>query len=348
MLVQTRLLLPLLVSAGISLGAESISAADGAKVRALFPRLERIISQGMQETGEALGKTERGADAGQGEFTGTVDIDNGRRLYLECHGRGSPTVILESGFRNTASIWAVSDSRGEKPVFSHIAEFTHVCAYDRPGTTLASNQFSRSDPVLMPRTIPEIVSDLHKLLTVAQIPGPYVLAAHSLGGIMARMYAATYPYSVVGLILADAYPENLAELLGPKNGPLFEHLAMAVPGVFKSYADLEKIDFAAATDLMRRTARSKPLRPLPLYVLSRGLPIVLPESSLPPGFSPDLEKGWREGQNQLAALLPDAQHRIARKSEHYIQVEQPNLVVNAVWQVWKAVRDGFWPNECKI
>jgi pimeloyl-ACP methyl ester carboxylesterase len=292
-------------------------------------------------------------NAGQGDFAGLVEIDNGRRLYLECRGVGSPTVILESGFRNTATVWTVSDSLRQKPVLSQIAAFTHVCAYDRPGTTFSDNQFSRSDPVPMPRTIPEIVYDLHALLTAAQIHGPYVLAAHSLGGVMARMYTATYPYSVIGLILVDAYPENLAELLGPTNGPLFEQLAAAVPEVFENYLDFENIDFGAAAELMRQTARSKPLRPLPLYVLSRGLPITLPQDNLPPRFSLDLENGWRAGQNQLAALLPDAQHRIARKSEHYIQVEQPNLVVNAVRQVWRAVREGLWrerlqtPDGCK-
>jgi pimeloyl-ACP methyl ester carboxylesterase len=286
-------------------------------------------------------------NAGQEDFASLVEIDNGRRMYLECHGTGSPTVILESGFRNTATIWTVSDARDQNPVLSQIAAFTRVCAYDRPGTTFSKDQFSRSDPVAMPRTMPEIVSDLHALLTAAQVPGPYILAAHSMGGIMARMYTATYPYSVVGLILVDAYPENLAELLGPINGPLFERLVVAVPKVFKGYPDLEEIDFANATALMRQTAHSKPLRPLPLYVLSRGLPIALPENSLPVGFSLELERAWREGQNQLAALLTDARHRIAKRSEHYIQVEQPNVVVDAVRQVWGAVRYGSWPNDCK-
>jgi pimeloyl-ACP methyl ester carboxylesterase len=195
----------------------------------------------------------------------------------------------------------------------------------------------------MPRTIPEIVSDLHALLTAAQISGPYVLTAHSLGGIMARMYTATYPYSVVGLVLVDAYPENLAQLLGPANGLLFEQLATSVPPVFENYPDLENIDFAAAADLMLQTAQTKPLRPLPIYVLSRGLPIALPASGLPAGFPLQLENAWRAGQNQLAALLPDSQHRIAWKSEHYIQVEQPLLVVDSVREVVRAVREGVWP-----
>jgi pimeloyl-ACP methyl ester carboxylesterase len=321
--------------------------SNAPRILQLLPRTSRLLFACVliwpnlyAQTGASLSAS---MNAAQGDFSGLVEIGNGRRLYLECHGTGSPTVILESGFRNTAAIWTISDHPHQKPVLPDVAEFTHVCAYDRPGTTLSDNQFSRSDPVPMPRTVPEIVSDLHLLLTAAQISGPYVLTAHSLGGIMARMYTATYPYSVVGLVLVDAYPENLAELLGPTNGPLFEQLATSVPPAFKNYPDLENIDFAAAADQMRQTAKTEPLRPLPIYVLSRGLPIALPASGLPAGFPLDLENAWRAGQNQLAALLPDSQHRIACKSEHYIQVEQPLFVVDTVRQVVRAVREGVWP-----
>ena len=41
-----------------------------------------------------------------GDFAGLVEVD-GRRLFLECHGSGSPVVLLISGYRNTAEIWTV-------------------------------------------------------------------------------------------------------------------------------------------------------------------------------------------------------------------------------------------------
>ena len=40
-----------------------------------------------------------------GDFAGNVAIGNGRGLYLECHGRGGPTVIFISGFGNAGDIW---------------------------------------------------------------------------------------------------------------------------------------------------------------------------------------------------------------------------------------------------
>jgi len=70
-----------------------------------------------------------------GDFAGLVDIGNHRKIYLECSGRGAPTVVLISGKGNRADTWSTAspDVRGPT-VFSAIAKFTRVCAYDRPGT----------------------------------------------------------------------------------------------------------------------------------------------------------------------------------------------------------------------
>ena len=73
-----------------------------------------------------------------GDFSGLVDIGGGRRLYLECAGQGSPTVVLEAGFRTRADLWSDDLIQPEAPrtmVFPGVAAFTRVCAYDRPGTT---------------------------------------------------------------------------------------------------------------------------------------------------------------------------------------------------------------------
>ena len=57
-----------------------------------------------------------------------------------------------------------------------------VCASDRPGTVLDAEHIGRSDPVPMPRSASDIAADLDALLQAAEVPGPYVLVAHSLGG----------------------------------------------------------------------------------------------------------------------------------------------------------------------
>jgi pimeloyl-ACP methyl ester carboxylesterase len=149
------------------------------------------------------------------EFAGLVDIGSGRKIYLECRGAGTPTVIFESGYRNNADIWSAQLEPGSTTVFPEVAKFTRVCAYDRPGTFLDADHLGRSDPVAMPRTAQDLVSDLHMLLKSAHVPGPYVLVAHSFGGVFARLYASIYPDEVVGMILVDALSENVRSGLTP-------------------------------------------------------------------------------------------------------------------------------------
>ena len=101
--------------------------------------------------------------APSGDFAGLVDIGGGRKMYLECRGTGSPTVVLVAGLRASAEDWNISETSAPA-VFPEVAKFTRVCAYDRPGTPVGEKP-SRSDPVPQPATAGDAVADLHALLT---------------------------------------------------------------------------------------------------------------------------------------------------------------------------------------
>src|SRR5262245_44742548 len=271
------------------------------------------------------------------DFGRLVEIGGGRGLYLECHGTGSPTVVLESGFRNDAEIWDTLTSTGTA-VLPAVSRFTRVCAYDRPGTALDAEHIGRSDPVPMPRTADDIVADLNALLRAAEVPGPYVLVGHGLGGLFARLYASGQPEAVVGLVLVDAYPERLEELLGPDRWATYEQIVLD-PGPLSSVPDLETIDLHAASETMLAAVARSPLRRVPLVVLSRGRPVALP-AGVPAGFSDALEQAWAVGQAELATLAPGGRHGIARHSADYIQLDQPALVVRAIRRVVNTIRTG--------
>ena len=279
-----------------------------------------------------------------GDFAGKVAIDGGRALFLRCSGTGAPTVILISGYRNDGEIWTIEPAPGVAPVFDAITAFTRVCTYDRPGTILDATHRSRSDPVPMPRTATEIVAEMRALLIAAKVEPPYVLAAHSLGGLFARLYVSTYPAGIAGLVLVDAWQEDLPEFLGPEQWQAYSTLSDPPPPGLEKDRDLEMVDFGAASATMRGAAEAASLPAIPLYVLSRAKPVTLPPNP-PASFDPEaFEKSWRRGQDRLAALLPTARHVIATESDHYIQVEQPELVVSAIRAVVEAVRDpSSWP-----
>src|SRR5260370_26491691 len=255
-------------------------------------------------------------------------------MYLVCSGSGSPTVILESGYRNDADIWSTELEPGMSPVFSQVAKFTRVCAYDRPGTFLDAGHLGRSTPVPMPRTARDLVSDLYALLHTAHIPGPYVFAAHSFGGIFARLYASTYPSEVVGMVLVDALSEKVRTGLTPEQWKLYVNFGFTkpTPGLEK-YKDIETLDVNASLDQMEKAASAKPLRPMPLFVLTQGQPFDLsPWQPLPPDFPGALNKAWHAAQDTLATTAPNAKHKLATKISHYIQAQEPQLVIHPIKQ----------------
>jgi pimeloyl-ACP methyl ester carboxylesterase len=280
----------------------------------------------------------------KGDFAASYGIGHGRTMFLECFGEGSPTVVLDSGLRNGAGIWALRtpESPPGPTVMPAIARFTRVCGYDRPGTinNFEPLEFSRSSPVPMPRTAAGAVADLHALLKTAQVPGPYVFVNHSTGGLIDRLYASEYPGEVAGMVLVDALAEFIqGGKRGLDKGQMNTYEALnngPVEGL--DYADLESYSFRRSFAQLREAERRQPFPEVPLTVLSHGLPFALPEG-LPAGFdSAAIERAWTYSQDQLAKLGSGAVHIVAKRSSHYIMYTQPKLVIDQTRRVVRAVR----------
>jgi pimeloyl-ACP methyl ester carboxylesterase len=124
-----------------------------------------------------------------------VDV-GGHQLHLHCTGSGSPTVVLEPGGGASSS-----DVAWIAPV---VARDTTVCVYDRAGR-------GWSDATESPQDGTHIAADLHTLLDSAHVPGPYVMAGHSFGGLYVQSFAAQFPDEVAGMVLLDS--------TAPKPGP---------------------------------------------------------------------------------------------------------------------------------
>jgi pimeloyl-ACP methyl ester carboxylesterase len=117
-----------------------------------------------------------------------VDV-GGHSLHLRCSGSGSPTVVLEpgAGLMSSVSGW----------ITPAVAQVTRVCVYDRAG-------HGWSEPADSPQDGAQTATDLHTLLERGNVPGPYVLAGHSFGGLYVQSFAAQYPADVAGLVLVDS------------------------------------------------------------------------------------------------------------------------------------------------
>jgi pimeloyl-ACP methyl ester carboxylesterase len=284
--------------------------------------------------------------AATGDFAASVDISGGRKMYLECRGKGSPTVVLVAGLKGSAEDWCVAD-RSAPAVFPGVAEFTRVFAYDRPGTPVGEKP-SRSDPVLQPTTAGDAVADLHALLTAAGEVGPFVLVGHSYGGLVARLYASTYPEEVCGLVLVDALGEGLRDAETPEQWAIQRKLMEGdIRESLVLYPALERIDVDRSFDQVRA---APPLRPLPLVVLSADRPwgpqirSMIAEGKLPADVPPDFgyitDAAQKEAQGRLVRLVPNTKHITKTNSGHEIHKEQPQIVIDSIREVVDAVHSG--------
>jgi pimeloyl-ACP methyl ester carboxylesterase len=277
------------------------------------------------------------APSGAADFSGLVELAGGRKIYLECRGERSPTVILVSGKGDGSGSWSLSaPGMMGTPVFAAISGLTRVCAYDRPGTIdPRTEKPAPSDPVLLPTTVGAGAADLEALLAAANVPPPYVIVGHSMGGLIARIVAADHGDQVAGLVLEDAFSEYFYDGMTEGERAVFD----------KASAGVEDYDLPTSMKQIRGTP---PVRTLPTIVLSAGrshlTPMVIASGELPPEVTQAFADGiWAlsvVAQSKLAGLFPDARHTTVADSTHYIHLDQPNVVIDAITDVVDAVRAG--------
>ena len=124
---------------------------------------------------------------------GTLLDVGGFRLHLNCTGKSGPAVVLIAGGGDYSFDWGL--------VQPDVSRFTRVCSYDRAG-------LAWSDPGPTPRTMRQEAYELHTLLKAARVEAPYVLVGHSVGGLIARVYAEQYAGEVAGMVLVDSTHED--------------------------------------------------------------------------------------------------------------------------------------------
>src|SRR5438094_312956 len=247
-----------------------------------------------------------------------VDV-GGRRLYVQCSGSGSPTVVLVSGLAETSVYWGGW-------IAPAVAQNTTVCAYDRAGQ-------GWSDPPASPQDGLAVATDLHALLDHAQIPGPYVLVGHSTGGVYVRVFAARYPDQVAGIVFLDSQPNEA--LTGLPDFPSQYSTLRRASALFPSLARLGVFWLVNqfAPDTLPVPARVEERAVVSTASLNRiqrdeftELPVTLKEAAalttlgdrplIVVTAAKGAQAGWLPLQDKMAGLSSNSAHRVLPEIDH--------------------------------
>src|SRR5258708_32828363 len=233
-----------------------------------------------------------------------------RRLSVYCDGEAarSPTVVLIPAGGRTAKDWAT--------IQPAVSSFTRVCSYDHA-------KLGERDKVSVKlQSVDEVVDDLHEWLKASGEKGPFILVSHSISGFYARRFVTRYPREVAGLVFIDSSHEEHALRLheldpqGPGLDDMTKRLGFYVkPG--------ERLEW--------RTE-------LPLIVLGRGKPVQRRARDGSDSQTNRMteeqfaawERIWRGLQEDLAKRSTHGEFRLAEQSGHFIQRDQPELVIQAI------------------
>jgi pimeloyl-ACP methyl ester carboxylesterase len=272
-------------------------------------------------------------------------------LHIWRSGETGPSVVLESGIAGTSLSW--------KPVQDRVSAFARVCSYDRAG-------LGWSDPTRAPRSVDNIVSELRELLRDAAIPAPYILVGHSFGGLVVRHFAALHPSDVAGVVLVDPVAISDWAPLTPaqkhrlgrgvklsRRGALLAQfgvvrlaLSLLMSGSQKVPNLLARLTAgkgAGVTNNLTREVRKLPKEVWPMVAAQwcrpksfRGMADYL--EALPANAaaarSPDsVPAVIITALHGTPEQLPGAIHRTAFQTGHWIQLDEPDLVVNAIRDV---------------
>ena len=273
-----------------------------------------------------------------------VDV-GGHRLHIKCTGNGSPAVVIEAGLGDWSTSWGF--------VQAEVAKTTRVCTYDRAGMG-----WSEAGP--LPRDAAQFAKELYTLLQNANVPGPYVMVGHSLGGLGVRVFVHDYSSEVSGVVLIESMnpkqlpqsPTGVRSQPNPQSRYYSVLTGLARFGVVRVLA--RPVTRMSSSSIIpdEKAYYSRFVRVQSMQAAmgeSQGLPASGEEAAAVKTFG-DLPlivltgrlhtdpPNWQTWQTELLQLSSNSQQLFAEKSEHNIQIEEPDAAVAAIIQMVEQVR----------
>jgi pimeloyl-ACP methyl ester carboxylesterase len=239
--------------------------------------------------------------------TAAAGSDEAPHHRVRIEGAGPRTLVLESGFGDTLDIWQTIQPQ----VAAHCAR---TFSYNRAG-------YVDSDPALVARDAAAIVAELRDELQRRNLQPPYVLVGHSLGGLYMQYFARNYPADVAGLVLIDStHWQQGIKVDATADTPYQSRTAVTL---YMPLVMRQELSDSAEAGLEVKDSPSAAAIPT----------IVLSSTRLGATETPDQRAQAVTLQNSIAADFPGARHVFVEASGHYIQRDQPGVVIDAIRDV---------------
>lgn len=217
-------------------------------------------------------------------------------LYTESLGEGNHTLVFESGLGDDYESWFKLLS---------LSETNQVIAYNRAG-------YEPSETATNERSIIQLAEDLHQVILSKSENNKVILVGHSLGGAIVRYYAVQHPEMVEALLFVDPSHEGFSEMTQEQedamvayfNGEGLTQIANEGMQMIENFQTLDEL--ATLPDVPT---------------------IVLTSIRDREGES---QTNWVDAHATLGENVTNFTHITTENSGHYIQVEEPQLVLDAI------------------
>lgn len=300
-----------------------------------------IVGLIYEQTAEFI---DRKTIAPPGQMVNVGDHD----IHIYCTGenrKDNPTIVMIPG---AGSSYFTFDK-----IQPSLSQYTRVCSYDPAG-------FGFSGGANDGRTVKDVVSELKLTLENANIPGPYLVVAHSLGGAYAQVFTKDNINNVEGMVLVDSSCVEQAEIQDPPMPAFVKAINSLISSAF--YVGIPRLVMTISPEAMglhkdnakiERSVVAKPFKETNKTSIVTGalnsveqvkaassfgdLPIIILEAD---GSKKQVAELWGEKIEQchqkMTAFSTNAKYILVQNSQHFIQDDQPQVVIDEIKSLLKS------------
>ncbi|MGO4893563.1 alpha/beta fold hydrolase [Flavobacterium sp. W21_SRS_FM6] len=244
--------------------------------------------------------------------------------YYQCVGVGGPTIVIETGLGV-----AISDESETSwnAFIESVSKKNEVCFYDRAG-------IGKSSKTSMPQTSKEIAVQLNQLVSAAKLNAPFILVAHSMGGIHARVFNDMFPERVLGILLVDATPYGsdawaYAEMSKLQPEDTEDYLSFKKQFVHRLEEPTTNAEMLNVLASVNQADNSQDFGNKPLAIIQRTMQYGTEYA--PPFIPKEFENRWdnvyRDSEQVFTSLSTNSHFIRSSSKSHFLQLPTEDLEV---------------------